>query len=382
MKNPFRYGGIVSSDSFCNRIDELTELMRVVRNSGKLFLYGERRVGKSSLLHHLISSLDEDKFTVAFVDVWRCTDTSDFIRECARTFGSTGTQTPESLLQRARKLFTGLAPALTVDDLGKPQLTFSSGHRKIDPPLLSEVLSAPGRIAESSPKKQVLVVFDEFQEIRSFKDDRIERIIRSEVQKHSNVAYIFCGSRRHMIRDMFLKKGNPLYRSAGHYPIGNIALEHWKPFIKERFEMKGIPISDSIIENIFSITDGHPYYTQMICDILWDSCEPAHEPGEEILAEALQTLLEREGTGFSAIWESLPSNPRKMLIAAAFEKPLIQPFSGDIVSRYSLANPSSAKNGLEYLVKHDLIEFSNGTYYISDRFMAHWLHRRFAASHS
>ena len=61
---------------------------------------------------------------------------------------------------------------------------------------------------------------------------------------------------------------------------------------------------------------------------------------------------------------------------------LIQPFSGDIVSRYSFANPSSARNGLEYLVKYDLIEFSSGTYYISDRFMALWLQRRFAASHS
>ena len=381
MKNPFRYGGIVSSDSFCNRTDELAELMRVVGNSGKLFLYGERRVGKSSLLHRLISSLDRDRFIVAFVDVWRCTDTSDFIRECARAFGSTGSQTPQNLLQRARNLFTGLAPILTIDDLGKPQLSFTTGHRKINPPLLSEVLSAPGRIAELSPKKQVLVVFDEFQEIRSFKDDRIERIIRSELQKHSNVAYIFCGSRRHIIRDMFLKSGNPLYRSAGHYPISNIALEHWKPFINERFEMKGIQISDSTIENIFSITEGHPYYTQMICDILWDSCEPVHEPVEEILTDALQTLLEREEAGFSAIWESLPSNARKMLIAAAFEKPLIQPFSGDIVSKYGFANPSSARNGLEYLVKHDLIEFSSETYYISDRFMSLWLQKRFSATH-
>lgn len=382
MKSPFSYGGIVSSDSFCDRIEELEELRRVVNNAGKLFMYGERRIGKSSLLHHLISSLDEDSFTVACVDIWRCTDTSDFIRECARVFGSTGRHSPENLLQRARKLFTGLTPALTVDDFGKPQLTFAAVHRKIDPPLLSEVLSAPGKIAESVPDRQVLVVFDEFQEIRNLKDDRIERIIRSEVQKHSNVAYIFCGSRKHMIRDMFLKSGSPLYRSAVHYPIGPIALEHWIPFIRERFEMKGILPGVSIIKEICSLTDGHPYYTQMICDILWDTCDQGRSPDSSILSRTVQTVLDREGEGFSAVWESLPSNPRKMLLAAAFEKPLIQPFSGDIVSRYNFANPSSARNGLEYLVKHDLIESSSGTYYISDRFMALWLQRRFAASHS
>ncbi len=117
--------------------------MRVVRNSGKLFLYGERRVGKSSLLHHLISNLDEDNYTIAFVDVWRCTNTSDFIRECARTFGSTGSPTPESLLQRARKLFTGLAPVLTVDDFGKPQLTFTSGCREGSPLRIRDTSNLP-----------------------------------------------------------------------------------------------------------------------------------------------------------------------------------------------------------------------------------------------
>jgi hypothetical protein len=246
---------------------------------------------------------------------------------------------------------------------------------------LSEVLSAPGRIAESSPDNQVLVVFDEFQEIRNFNDDRIERVLRSEVQKHHNVAYIFCGSCKHILREMFLKSGSPLYRSAAHYPINCIAVEHWIPFIKERFLIKGISLEDSIIEDIFSLTEGHPFYTQMICDILWDSCESGQEPDKNILSEALRTLLDRESEGFNAVWESLPSNPKKMLIAAAFEKPLVQPFSGNIVSKYNFANPSSARNGLEYLVTHDLLECLKGTYYISDRFIALWLRRRFAGSY-
>jgi hypothetical protein len=278
-------------------------------------------------------------------------------------------------------LFSGLTPALTVDDTGKPQLTFANVHREAETPVLSEVLAAPGKMAEATPGKQVLVVFDEFQQIRNFKDDRIERILRSEVQKHEKVAYIFCGSRKHMLRDMFLKSGSPLYRSAAHYPIGYIAGEHWSPFIKERFEMKGIPLSDSIITEILSLTEGHPYYTQMICDILWDSCEPVHEPGEDVLSEALETLLSRESQGFNAIWESLHSNAKKMLIAAAFEKPLEQPFSARIVSRYSFTNPSSARNGLDYLVTHDILESSDGTHYISDRFMVLWLWRRFAGSY-
>ena len=379
MNSPFEYGGIVSRGSFCNRKNELKELRRSVENSGKLFMYGERRIGKSSLLYHLIDSLSDESFIVAFIDVWRCTDSSDFVRECAKAFGSTGSLSPKGLLQRARFLFAGLSPALTVDDTGRPQLTFSNICRITETPLLSEVLSAPERIAESSPDHQVLVVFDEFQEIRNFNDDRIERVLRSEVQKHRNVAYIFCGSRKHILREMFLGRGSPLYRSAAHYPIGCIAAEHWIPFIKERFLIKGISLEDGIIEDICLLTEGHPFYTQMICDILWDSCESEQEPDKSMLTKALKTVLDRESEGYSTAWESLPSNPRKMLLAAAFEKPLIHPFSGDIVSKYNLANPSSARNGLEYLVTHDLIEQRDGSYYISDRFMALWLRRRFGS---
>ena len=381
MINPFEYGGIVSSGSFCNRKNELKELRRFVENSGKVFVYGERRIGKSSLLYHLIDSLSEERFIVSFIDVWRCTDTSDFIRECAKAFGSTGSLSSKGLLQRAKNLFSGLTPALTVDDNGKPQLTFSTVYRKNETPLLSEVLSAPGRVADSSPDQQVLVIFDEFQEIRNFNDDRIERVLRSEVQKHHNVAYIFCGSRKHILRKMFLKSGSPLYRSAAHYPINSIAPEHWVPFIKERFLIKGISLKNSFVEDICSLTEGHPFYTQMICDILWDLCESEQEPDTNTLSQALQTVLDRESEGYNAVWESLPSNPQKMLIAAAFEKPLVQPFAGKIVSRYNLANPSSARNGLEYLAAHDLIEQRDGTYYIPDRFIALWLRRRFAASY-
>ncbi len=139
MVNPFEYSGIVSSDSFCNRENELKELRRFVENSGKLFMYGERRIGKSSLLHHLIDSLSEERFMVSFLDVWRCTDTSDFIRDCAKAFGSTGSLSPKGLLQRARNPFKGLTPALTIDDYGKLQLTFSAVNRKYETPLLSEI---------------------------------------------------------------------------------------------------------------------------------------------------------------------------------------------------------------------------------------------------
>ncbi len=56
VANSFSQCGIVSNHTFCNGIDELTELMKVVRNSRILFMLGERCVGKSSQLNHLTTA--------------------------------------------------------------------------------------------------------------------------------------------------------------------------------------------------------------------------------------------------------------------------------------------------------------------------------------
>src|SRR6266566_2684023 len=50
MRNPFEYGGVVSGEAFCNRQKELADLRRAMENAEKLFVFSERRYGKTSLV--------------------------------------------------------------------------------------------------------------------------------------------------------------------------------------------------------------------------------------------------------------------------------------------------------------------------------------------
>ena len=88
MRNPFEYGGIVGTESFCNREEELQFLVRAADNHRKLFITGERRIGKTSLLFRLIEALQESRRAVAYIDLWRCVDTRDVVEECAASFGT------------------------------------------------------------------------------------------------------------------------------------------------------------------------------------------------------------------------------------------------------------------------------------------------------
>jgi len=50
MRNPFEYGGVVSGEAFCNREKETGDLGRAMQNAEKLFVFSERRYGKTSLV--------------------------------------------------------------------------------------------------------------------------------------------------------------------------------------------------------------------------------------------------------------------------------------------------------------------------------------------
>ena len=65
MKNPFEYGGVVGGSAFCNRKKELSDLVRAMENSEKLFLYSERRLGKTSLIHYALSKLPKGQLRIS-----------------------------------------------------------------------------------------------------------------------------------------------------------------------------------------------------------------------------------------------------------------------------------------------------------------------------
>jgi len=50
MINPFRYGGVVERDAFCNRTTELRDLLRAMQQDERVFVYSDRRLGRTLLV--------------------------------------------------------------------------------------------------------------------------------------------------------------------------------------------------------------------------------------------------------------------------------------------------------------------------------------------
>ncbi|MFQ5769692.1 MAG: ATP-binding protein, partial [bacterium] len=349
MKNPFQYGGVVHGDAFCNREKELNDLIRAIENNEKWFVYSERRFGKTSLILRALEKLPEQHFISAYVDLWPTDGEVSFVTTVAKAIVESLSTTTDKLLETAKTFFSRLTPSITLDDNGKPKITFGF-HRDFDSsPELEEVLSVPAKLATGG-KKKVVVVFDEFQQILEYKSDIVERRLRSIIQNQANVSYMFLGSRKHLIQKMFLDKSRPLYRAGGHYPIRAIKVEYWLPFLKKKFLQADKVIADEQIHKVCYLTEGHPFYTQHLCHVIWELCEMNSKVTDALIESAVNILLERESYAYTNLWESLAKNQRRFLKGLASKPVNVKTFAADFIRRYGLGSASNAQRAAKALL--------------------------------
>ena len=237
-----------------------------------------------------------------------------------------------------------------------------------------EALEAPGKVAADADQR-VVIVLDEFQRIAEYGDDHVERRLRSVVQQQRDVAYLFLGSRKHLIQEMFLDAERPLYRSATHYPLQTIGLTHWMPFIQERFRDGGKDIPAPGVEQVYGLTGGHPFYVQHLCHVLWERCVEGDSVDAPAIGEAVRVLLERERYAYTTLWESLTLNQRRFLRGLATASGTVQPYSADFLRHAGLGAASTAQRASGALLSRDVIDRENGSFVITDRFFRLWNRR-------
>jgi hypothetical protein len=159
MKNPFQYGGIVEGSAFCNRKQELADLMAAFENSEKLFLYSERRLGKTSLVHTALRELPRGRYTSAYIDLWPTDGEMSFAAAAARAITESMSSTAGQLLEVAKHLFSRLTPSVTADAIPSPadelarHVNYDSGLRSpfcsIDQRTRSAIKPAKGSMSPS-----------------------------------------------------------------------------------------------------------------------------------------------------------------------------------------------------------------------------------------
>lgn len=84
--------------------------------------------------------------------------------------------------------------------------------------------------------KRCIVAIDEFQQIAKYPEKNIEALLRTHIQKQMNTNFIFAGSERHMMQELFSSATRPFCNSADMMELKAIVPEIYVPFIVGLFE--------------------------------------------------------------------------------------------------------------------------------------------------
>jgi hypothetical protein len=67
------------------------------------------------------------------------------------------------------------------------------------------------------------------------------------------------------MHELFNDPKQAFYRFGKEMRLGMIPKKDFESFIQRKFKQTGKYIAPSVIDSILNFTDGHPYFTQKIC---------------------------------------------------------------------------------------------------------------------
>ncbi|MEN4046985.1 ATP-binding protein [Sulfurimonas sp. NWX367] len=365
--NPFYYGNEVYDDDFCNRVQELQELAQDVSSGQNLLLYAPRRFGKTSLLKKLKHKLDKQKdYKVIFIDLFSVSSIDEFIQKYFNLIINSFENNTQKALRNIKEVLN-IRPNVTMSINETGNISYSlSISKKEQNQTLEDVLNLPSIYAKKFNKK-VVVIFDEFQEIEQLK---FEKKLRTILQSHSReVSYIFSGSKKSILNQMFSDNSRAFYKSVKHFHIEQIKLDEWIVFIENKFKQTNKEIEKRYIKQVFDITDGFPYYMQQIMSMIWE--KTSQNVDDDILKQSLELIIQREYDLYSFIWSSLTPNQKNTLKYIVHVDGL-NLYSNDHLQEFNFS-ATTLKSTLEALLKKDICDKKDDRYYLVDPFMKYWL---------
>lgn len=372
--NPFIVTGKIEPEYFCDRVTESARLVKSVTNGNNMVIISPRRMGKTGLIQFCYDKPEiADEYYTFFIDILHTSSLREFTYLLGRAIY-------ETLLPRSRKMASlfiltikSISGKFGFDPItGMP--TFNVELGDIDRPeyTLDEIFQY---LAYAD--KPCIVAIDEFQQIAKYPEKNIEAQLRTHIQKLRNCNFIFAGSERHMMQEMFTSAARPFYHSADMLELKAIVPEIYIPFIAGHFKKRNRRIASDDIERVYNLFKGHTYYVQKAFNEAFADTPEGEECTLETIRAAIDNMVASNDTIFREILSNIPEKQKELLYAIAKEGEAERITSAAFIKRHSLASASSVQSAMKKLLEKDIITEINKVFSVTDKLFAMWMNRMY-----
>ncbi len=243
--NPYVAGApVLGDDLFLGRDPLLDRILQTIHNNS-LLLYGERRIGKTSIQHHLKKRLEtvqdpEYDFYPVYIDL-QGTPEDKFFSTLA-----------EDIFQDLSSILDGMEPAA-------PASGAEYGYREFVRDIHKVLKKLKGI---NSKKIKLVLLMDEVDVLNEY-DPKVNQKLRSLFMKSfaENLVTVVSGVE---IKKRWEGEGSPWYNFFEEIEVKRFRKEDARELIER--PIRGVfKLEDGLADHIISVTDGKPYLIQKLC---------------------------------------------------------------------------------------------------------------------
>ena len=368
--NPFFTTPEIPDEYFCDRVEETEELKRLILSRNNVLLTSPRRMGKTGLIYHLFNQASiKETYNCFFIDIYETSSFEELIVKLGKEVSAKLAKSNKSHLQHFLQALQSLRGEFSFDPgTGMPVFSIGIGDIRKPEITLDEIFS----YLEQADRPCVVAI-DEFQKIADYQQKNIEALLRTKIQRLHNCQFIFSGSERSILSQMFFSKDRPFYQSISSLNLERITEEKYLPFVKNLFEQNGKQIEEKCIREVFTLLEGYTYYMQRTFNDIFSTLPANTVCNTEFALGRIEHIVASNHYLYQEILASLTPNQRALICAVARDKTSCNITSRDYVEKHSLGSSSSVQSAARSLLKRQLLSRYGDTYRLDDKFMERYL---------
>lgn len=371
--NPFIVSGKIPPEYFCDRVKEAADLEKSIHNQMNVVLTSPRRMGKTSLVDFVFDKPEiKDEYVTISVDILHTTTFREFIL----AFGTAVFDSVATRSAKLRKQFVTFLKSLSASfgyDTIQNMPTFDVKLGDVQNPeyTLAEIFGYLEKVG-----KRCIVVIDEFQQITRYPEKNVEALLRSHIQKLSNTNFVFSGSQRRLMEEMFFSSKRPFFQSAKSLRLEPIAYDIYLDFATRHFREAGKDLAPEAFAHVYEVFMGVTLYVQRIMKEAFSETPKGQTCDLEAVNQLIEDYIDESDSRLREQLAYITEAQKELLYAIHAEKQVQGITSTAFNKKYRLRSPSSSQSAAIKLLEYDLITRTEKTYSISDPLMKLWLDRR------